>query len=313
MGLVTVVIPMYNSEKWIEKCLDSVLNQTYSPYEIICVDDGSIDNTVSICRAYENLGKIILLTNDCNHGASYVRNIGIEHAKGKYVTFVDSDDTIDRRMIELLVNEKENTIVDWVIATEQIDGIKRKNGIYSGVLSSKDFCNRFLVDVPFDLFSGPCCKLYDMRIIKENNLQFPIDVARGEDCLFNLSYFNICSSVAIINKNLYHYINVNENSLSKRNCADIITIQNRIFQLFLEVWERFECRSIAKKRICRCWLNQCIYFLKKSSDIKYTLVEEFNSSTILNKCSCLYANRINGILLTYFAKRKMIDLEMKLL
>lgn len=310
---VTVVIPTYNSEKWIGRCLESVLNQTYDNYEIICVDDGSSDNTAEICREYEKKGAITFLPQDKNHGAAYVRNIGISHANGRFITFVDSDDTVDKSMIDYLVKEKENNRVDWVIASEQIDGIKRRKKIYNGVLSSKEFCDRFLKNIPFDLFSGPCCKLYDMGIIRKNNIKFPVDMIRGEDCIFNLSYFKRCKSVAVINKNLYHYINANENSLSKRTCTDIIAIQERIFTSFDEVWTQFECSRGAKRRLYICWLNQCIYFLKKAAGIKNRLVEEFNTSAILRKCKCIYANRINGILVTFFAKRNRADIEMKLL
>lgn len=105
MEKVSVIIPIYNAEKRIEKCLDSILNQKYDNIEIICVNDGSTDDTTRILEVYSNNDSRIIVINKENEGVSKARNTGIENATGKYIVFIDADDTIEADMIKRLVEE----------------------------------------------------------------------------------------------------------------------------------------------------------------------------------------------------------------
>ena len=113
--LISIVIPIYNVEKYIEKCLDSVIKQTYKNIEIILVDDGSPDNCGKICDSYANNDKRIQVIHKENGGLSDARNVGIERANGKYITFVDSDDYIELDYIEYLYTliKKYNTKISF--------------------------------------------------------------------------------------------------------------------------------------------------------------------------------------------------------
>ena len=103
--LISVVIPVYNTEKYLKECIDSVINQSYNNLEIILVDDGSTDNSLEICNKYADMDKRIKVIHKNNGGLSDARNVGIENANGKYITFVDSDDFIENDMYELLYND----------------------------------------------------------------------------------------------------------------------------------------------------------------------------------------------------------------
>ena len=103
--LVTVVVPAYNTEKYIDKCLQSLLNQSYREIEVIVIDDGSKDRTNEICKKYEQADSRFLLISKKNTGVSDTRNVGIHHAKGKFIIFVDSDDYVTNDYIDTLVRE----------------------------------------------------------------------------------------------------------------------------------------------------------------------------------------------------------------
>ena len=100
--LISVIVPVYNVKNYLEKCLDSIINQTYKNLEIILINDGSTDESLDICYMYEKKDKRIKVYNQENHGLSYTRNRGIELARGKYIGFVDSDDVISPFMYEFL-------------------------------------------------------------------------------------------------------------------------------------------------------------------------------------------------------------------
>ncbi|EHF1123710.1 glycosyltransferase family 2 protein, partial [Enterococcus faecalis] len=127
MKLVSVVIPVYNVEKYVEKCLDSVINQTYQNLEIIIVNDGSTDNSLSVCQKKKLSDSRIKLINKENGGLSSARNAGIECAQGEFICFIDSDDWIELDYIEVLLNGMENTNVD--ISVIQMIKVKDFNKI----------------------------------------------------------------------------------------------------------------------------------------------------------------------------------------
>ena len=103
-NLISIIVPIYNSENYIKKCLDSILAQTYSNLEVILIDDGSTDNSYNICKDYQKKDNRIVLLQQKNAGVSRARNHGLEVAKGEYIGFVDSDDYIEPEMYEILLN-----------------------------------------------------------------------------------------------------------------------------------------------------------------------------------------------------------------
>ncbi len=108
--LISVIVPVYNVKNYLEKCLDSIINQTYKNLEIILINDGSTDESLDICYMYEKKDNRIKVYNQENHGLSYTRNRGIELARGKYIGFVDSDDVISPFMYEFLYKSKGKSL-----------------------------------------------------------------------------------------------------------------------------------------------------------------------------------------------------------
>ena len=113
--LISVIVPVYNVEKYIKKCLDSIIYQTYKNIEIILVDDGSTDNSGIICDVYKERDKRIKVIHKKNNGVSAARNTGIENANGKWISFVDSDDWIDKNYFEILISKIYNNDIDCIL------------------------------------------------------------------------------------------------------------------------------------------------------------------------------------------------------
>jgi len=240
-SLVSIIVPVYNSEKYLDKCITSILTQTYKNIELILINDGSSDNSGYLCDAYANMDHRIKVMHVKNSGVSSARNSGIEVATGKFIEFVDSDDYIEQNMVETLVNEI-NVNVDIVIC-----GYKRlykdSNGIivaknsklYNEVAITK---NKFLhgignlfVDFYINYLWN---KLYVRDIIKKYNIKFDNSINWGEDLMFNLEYLGYCKNITIMDKPLYNYINYNNDSLTSKFNSELFNNQQTMYKAMRE-------------------------------------------------------------------------------
>lgn len=214
---VSIIIPVYNGEKYIEKCLKSVMQQTYKDIEIIVINDGSKDNTNKIIQAYKEKDKRILYLVQENRGVSASRNKAIQKATGEYIVFVDADDTINEDYVEVLVQtiEKENVdIVACGYTDISIYGVLKLNDFYKGnvLLSKNDFINDIFIGVGGTLWG----KIFKNKIIRENNIKMNEEIFMCEDMLFVLEYATKCTSFGAVKENLYYYNRINDNSISSK-------------------------------------------------------------------------------------------------
>lgn len=215
-NFVSIIVPIYNVEKYIFKCIDSIINQTYNNIEIILVDDGSKDKCPEICDEYAAKDNRICVIHKENGGLVSARKAGIEKARGEYLMFVDGDDWIADNMVELMANTiiKEN--VDCIICNyykSDKEDIPQEMFFEEKLYNETDYKNIIL---PKILFSGRLfrfgidpsnwCKLFRTANIKEYIWAVPDTVSLGEDAACTYPFFiNSCKSVAIIDKTLYYY------------------------------------------------------------------------------------------------------------
>lgn len=232
--LVSIIIPVYNSEKYLDACLQSVLAQTYKNIEILLIDDGSTDRSGVICDAYAAKDKRIHVFHNQNHGVSYSRNCGIKFSKGEFLLFIDSDDTINSIYVEDLM--KYSRECDLVIA-QISDTYEKNHKIIDRVLPKTTKMRLFAQDY-WELTSctyGPCNKLYQREIIVQNQISFVEDISWGEDRLFNFEYYKHIGTYIISPKARYIYYHREEMSLSKQfKYADDLNIMNRILAKYKE-------------------------------------------------------------------------------
>lgn len=267
--LVSIIIPIYNNERYLEKCLDSVLKQTYQEIEILLIDDGSTDNTPDICTDYVHKDQRFKYYRQDQKGVSSARNLGLSESKGAYITFIDSDDFVNENHIEILSSEMihhDMTIVGyteignkskaWINGSNEI---LNKNGLIDSILRNTS------------VFSGPCNKMYKKKIIDEFQLSFYEDIKYGEDLVFNIEYSLKSDSGYIINQSTYTYLKHLEGATGKIQSVD-----------------KFKVRLTDLNALVIClfllpdnYINEQEYFIKRiacSGSYYYRIAQNLNMS-----------------------------------
>lgn len=209
-GLVSVIIPVYNVEKYISRCIDSVLTQTYDNYEIILVDDGSKDSSYYICKQYATANKKIKLCHKENGGVSSARNLGLKNANGEYIAFIDADDYVDDNYLKILIGGIEDSDISicgyYRVCGKTVEARLVEHEITQ--YNKKQFLEKILnVQNGFGL-----CHMKLIRHSIIENIMFDEQLKVGEDAFFMANISNKVNCVTYINEPLYYYY-FNENSL----------------------------------------------------------------------------------------------------
>lgn len=220
---ISIIVPVYNVEKYLKKCLDFLINQTYKNIEIICVNDGSTDNSLDILNEYANKDERIIVVNKKNGGISDARNVGISKVSGEYMMFVDSDDWVDLETCEKSLDVMVKYSVDIVLYSyvrefdnKSLSKIIFNEDCYFNVDDTKNKLYRRLFGLYGEELKKPenadaivtvWGKLYKSKLIIDNNIKF-VDVktvGSCEDGLFNIEVFHYVKTAYFINKTYYHY------------------------------------------------------------------------------------------------------------
>lgn len=230
--LISVIVPVYNAEKYIQKCLENIINQTYSNIEILLIDDGSLDKSGILCDEYAQKYINVESYHKDNGGASAARNFGLQKAKGEWILFVDVDDYIDNNYIVELVQPTKTDELNMVICGYEINYIDDNYTRYCYIdLKNKTFFKEQVKNAIYELdaiglLNVVYCKLYNRKIIMSNKIIFDIMLKTGQDLAFNCSYFRYVSKIKILDICPYHYIKRNTISLVnsyKRNMLEIVS------------------------------------------------------------------------------------------
>ncbi|MBK8846026.1 MAG: glycosyltransferase [Bacteroidetes bacterium] len=238
---VSVIIPVYNTELYLNKCLDSVINQTLKEIEIICINDGSKDSSLDILKAYAKKDDRIIIIDKKNGGQGLARNIAIKKATGEYLGFVDSDDWIAHDMFEKMYSSAKNSAADVTICefklynskTEEIQFPEWTKIQFNSSQDEKSF--HWSEDIASTLLinSGPCNKIYRTEFVKNINAEFAINVLY-EDILFVLSCILKSKKMSYVREPFYiirYYRDGSTSTNTGRKQFDIFTV----FQLLEEV------------------------------------------------------------------------------
>lgn len=219
-SLVSIIVPVYNAETSLKKCIDSILNQTYDNVEVILIDDGSTDKSYEICRQYLKNCRVKYVYQH-NQGVSFSRNHGIELATGEYIMFVDSDDFLKEECVLNLLSDMLKNNADFAfsgIETHYMksDVVEMKKSVVpvGGFYEIKDFLINF---ERFRLFlNSPWKCLYKKQIILDNELRFPLNVHLGEDKIFVSEYLVYCKKICAVDKADYVYVIKEAGTLSSK-------------------------------------------------------------------------------------------------
>jgi glycosyltransferase involved in cell wall biosynthesis len=209
---VSIIIPCYNASLYIEKCIISMLEQTYISFEIIIINDGSKDNTGKICDHYATKDNRIKVFHQENKGVSAARNLGIKNARGHKIMFIDADDYIAPNFLKSLIDSADldnDKSVSLCGMTHIIKGKEIQNKNFSILTKNKSITlnKAQILDLfQYESLSSPCCKLYDASLIKQNNIVFDTAVTYQEDLIFNLEYFKLVDEVIVAPNYNYFYV-----------------------------------------------------------------------------------------------------------
>lgn len=266
---ISVIIPVYNAEKYLKTCLDSLISQTYANYEVLCVDDGSTDHSLNILRFYEKKDNRIKVFTQENAGPAAARNKALEYATGDYISFVDADDYLVENAFEILVEvagEKENW--DLIIFGGNVIGEKNDYIADKLTTSFKTYINNKVDEVVFkEKAARPFLWLHFIKrkILEEPSiLRFDEELNLGEDQIFQFGYIPRAKNVIVLDSKLYNY-------RIAKNASLMQLYSNRRIK-------KTECHFLIVEKVINEWKKQGFYELNQ--DALWSWVIEFLYYTI---------------------------------
>lgn len=234
---ISIIVPVYNAERYLEKCIISIIRQEYTNFELILVDDGSIDRSPELCDNYANIDKRIRVIHQINAGVSIARNNGIKISTGDYIVFVDADDSLMPHSIKSLYYNLIKTGCQLVCGSYQMK--KTRNRVkkisYKDFIYKADEFDKNFVFILKNIANAPWGKLFDAQIIRKYQVEFPAGVAYGEDSIFLIRYCKHISSISICSDILYNYNFLDADSAMKKFYPKLY----QYFSLVMEEKEKF--------------------------------------------------------------------------
>lgn len=252
---VSIIVPVYNAQKTLVRCVDSILNQDYTDFELLLIDDGSKDDSGTICDAYAAKDQRVRVIHKENSGVSDSRNLALDEARGEYLQFLDSDDWITPNATRLLIEAAEQNNCDMVISDfYRVIGerLSHKGSIdEDGVLSREEFAS-FMMENPADFYYGVLWnKLYSREIVEKHHLRMDSKISWCEDFMFNLEYIRYCENIYVLQVPIYYYVKT-KGSLVSQSMSLTKTIKTKmmVFEYYTDFYKQVLTEEeYEKKRI----------------------------------------------------------------
>ena len=323
---ISIIIPVYGVEKYISRCLNSVINQTLKDIEIIIVNDGTKDNSVKICEEFMDKDKRISLYNKKNEGLGLTRNYGLLKAKGEYIAFLDSDDYIDDDFYEKLYNSAKKYNADASFTNYKI--VNRDNKIWIDNRSNipfKEECmdskwvlfNMLKVPTKFSKkrFLGMSVwrSIYKKEIIEKNNIKFVSEREYiSEDIFFNMDFLFNSNKISFID-NTYYYYCENDNSLTRRYTEDKFIKNKKMHNRLIEKTKEMGIYGDVSIGINNSFLDRVRWCIKEefynNYNNSYVKVKEIlNDSDVIFSVNKKSKEGIRKNIFDYFIKNKNIKM-----
>lgn len=292
--LVSIIVPVYNAEKYLPRCINSILSQTIQDFELLLINDGSLDNSYAICEQYASKDGRIHVFSKGNGGVSSARNIGLKEAKGEWIAFVDSDDELLSNFLEHLLtyNNKEiNIVVGNCIVIENSVRIKNHVELEQSIMTCQQFLERLLCGI--NVRNEVWGKLFRKSFI--NDLIFNENIKIGEDLLFLMycCYKNPFNKVAILPSAEYIYYQVPGSAMS--NSKDLTLeyekLIDKVFDIFLG--------KINKSILSRFAMNQYWVIFNRYKLKKWKFPNKYDKKIEVEFSSVLNRNKHDKILYVY--------------
>jgi len=326
MKNLSVIIPVYNAERSLERCVESLLAQTYRDIDIFLVDDGSLDHSLSIAKKYQEIDCRVKVFHKENGGVSSARNIGISNLTTRYYCFVDADDYVDQYYCEHLMNSDADYVITGMEIVHSKTDLKLFGSDTEGIKTIDYYYDNFYELFKLQLTNSPWMRRYD-RVIS-CDLKFDETQKIGEDFIYNLQYVSKCKTIEIIKTYDYSYV-INENSATgtyhPTDLSDLLNLYNSINE-FSELHNANNGKDVANISLRRGGLQSIhnLFYGKLSLNQKimelsrWLNCQEFVNScdnvsdlTFINKLICSECSHRykNLVVLTLLLKKKIRTIE----
>lgn len=309
---ISIIVPVYQTEKYVGECIDSILGQSFTDFELLLIDDGSTDGSGLICDRYAQMDARVRVIHKKNAGVSAARNTGLGSCLGEYIVFVDSDDSVDRIFLERAVKSLVDTQADMFLSgfcmeTWKEGGvIKREqfNATATQCYRIKELLENMNHTYPVNCLYGLHGKLYKRKIIQENNIRFTEQLNYGEDRNFNCDYFLHCGHVVFSQEIFYHYRCGNVESLAGRFHRDSYEILKMIYSQMRMLMQYCGCSSPAIARFEAMYFRRQLggihefyrFYEKTTAKERYTQIVKVAGdpciSEVQMRCLSSWKNRI---------------------
>lgn len=284
--LISIIVPIYNVEKYIHRCVDSIINQTYNNLEIILIDDGSTDKSGLICDNYAKKDKRIKVIHKENAGLGFARNAGLDISSGKYVTFIDGDDYIGSTHIEKMYTLIKETCTDTCMAGHTKVYSDRQNkhlNVCSGRVFRDDVKEQILPRIcganPHGkdyIEMSVCMVLLSNKIIQQNRLRFVSEKEYvSEDLVFGFDYYPLSKGVCIADIADYYYCD-NAGSLTTKYRSDRFESQIKLYKFLTQKAEQLNIENACRERLQNTVLAIARYSVKL--EYKFAVINGANLS-----------------------------------
>ena len=290
--LISIIIPAYNVEQYLTACLSSIEQQTYQNFEVILIDDGSIDSTGAMCDTVATKDDRFKVIHQKNQGVSVARNKGIEKARGEYIAFIDSDDKITPEYLSSFSLKNDIEIQGHVIYENNI----QRSVIYSKRKVQKDVAKVFCLG-PFN--SAVWGKIFKTSIIKDNKIVFPVNLCFSEDTIFLLQYIKHCKTLAVFDAAEYIYIKHSGSLTDKKYpMNDMMLKEKMIIDAYKQLFPESKFQKVFLREVSLSIISKYYFYYDLSK-------KEFINVGYLRYLADIYLNKFDKFLLfigmSYFA------------
>ena len=280
---ISIIVPIFNTEKYLERCIDSIINQTYKNFEVILVDDGSSDSSGDICDKYAKKDDRIKVFHQKNAGQQAARKKGVNEASGDYICFVDSDDFIDLKMLEkiMMLNHNYDLLCFGIKQIDSNNNIVRvmtdklPEGLYSSNEEKKFVLNNFIYYSNDDIsgtgiYNSMASKIFKADIVKSIMRRRIKYIRIGEDFQFLLLFLIQAKSIFIIHDSYYYYY-MNSNSVMHRKYNNYLLDQNVLFNFFIKETKKCINKEIMFKKFTERFMDEIINLTPKFYGFDFSL------------------------------------------
>lgn len=311
----SVIIPVYNAQRTLRACLDSLLAQTHSSFEVIMIDDGSTDDSYRIAEEYQKRDARFKAFRQKNSGPSAARNVGLDQADGTYICFVDSDDTVQPQYLERLQAQAAHTSADMIfIGYYKVDESQQATAMCVPEINAEHFFEKLLMLSDKDMFGYTWIKSVKREAIGE--VRFRLDLNLFEDEVFTCEVLNSCRNIEVIGEPLYNYTVGVAGALTTKTHADYCRKCDEVFLAWQKLLMPFDGCESALQHMANRFVARCRYYgLERDVNVKRFFGEladtaYFVQHTNITKSDEYIRKRRYGMLclqkLWYVIKQKLV-------